>query len=152
MDAKRPRTLGRGEARGRQAAGFTLLELIVVVAIIGIIATIAVPNMIDRPRRAKEAVLRHNLMAIRDALDQHYGDKGHYPESLEALVEAGYFRVIPMDPITGSNLSWEPKYEEEDPDAPPAETDKPEGGGPGIVDVHSGSEEVALDGTPYRDW
>lgn len=138
--------------RADRQGGFTLLELIVVVAIIGIIATIAVPNLIDRPRRAKEAVLKHNLMAIRDALDQHYGDKGYYPESLDALVEAGYFRVLPVDPITGNDTSWVPEYEEEDPEATPAETDKPEGGGPGIIDVHSGSEAEALDGTFYKDW
>jgi type II secretory pathway pseudopilin PulG len=122
------------------------------VALIGIIAAIAVPNLIDRPRRAREAVLKHNLMAIRDALDQHYGDKGHYPESLEALVSAGYFRAVPVDPITGSSETWVPEYEELDPESPPAESDLPEGGGPGVVDVHSGSEELSRDGTPYSEW
>jgi general secretion pathway protein G len=133
-------------------AGFTLLEMIIVVALIGIIAGMIVPNLIDRPKRAKEAVLRSNLMTIRDTLDQYYGDKGHYPESLEALVEAGYFRIVPNDPITGSNTTWQLIFEEPDPDAPPAETDESEGGGPGVIDVHSGSEELSLDGQPYAEW
>jgi type II secretion system protein G len=149
------RSVGRAAARRRardRQAGFTLLELIVVVAMIGILAAIAVPSLIERPIRAREAVLKHNLMAIRDALDQHYGDKGYYPETLEALVEAGYFRVVPQDPITGSNETWVLEYEEIDPEEAPAETDQPEGGGPGVIDVHSGSEELALDGSPYKEW
>jgi len=132
--------------------GFTLLELIIVVAIVGILAAIAVPNLIQRPRRAKEAVLRNNLFTIRDVIDQYYGDKGHYPETLEALVDDGYFRAMPIDPMTASGDTWLPEYEELDPDAPPAETDLPEGGAPGIIDVHSGSEETSLDGTPYSEW
>ena len=144
-----PRTLCRRCAGQR---GFTLLELIVVVAIIGILAGIVVPNLIDRPKRAREAVLKHNLMALRDGLDQYYGDKGHYPESLEALVDDGYFRALPVDPITGSRDTWVPEYEEDDPDNPPAESERPEGEGPGIIDVRSGSDRTSLDGTPYAEW
>lgn len=136
----------------RPEAGFTLLELIIVVALVGIIAGIAVPNLIQRPRRAKEAVLKHNLMTIRDVLDQYNGDKGHYPPALEDLVEDGYLRMMPVDPITGSNETWQVVYEEFDPDSAPAETDLPEDGSPGIIDVYSGSEEVSLDGTPYSEW
>jgi general secretion pathway protein G len=138
--------------RSRHTAGFTLLEMIIVVALIGIIAGIAVPNLIHRPRAAKEAVLKHNLMTIRDVLDQYNGDKGHYPGSLEDLVNDGYFRVLPTDPITDSSDTWQVVYEEVDPDQEPAETDLPEGGGPGIIDVHSGSEDTALDGTLYSEW
>lgn len=141
------RSAGNGSERG-----FTLLELIVVVAIVGILAAIAVPSLIERPKRAREAVLRNNLFAIRDVLDQYYGDKGHYPESLDSLVEAGYFRLIPMDPITESRDTWITEYEEVDLDNLPAESDLPEGGGPGIIDVHSGSEEISLDGVPYAEW
>lgn len=132
--------------------GFTLLELIIVTAIIGILATIALPRMLDKPRRAAEAVLKADLRAMRDALDQYYGDKGHYPTDLEALVDDGYLRAIPVDPITKSADTWEVEYEEVDPEEPPAETDLPEDGGPGIIDVFSGSEDLALDGTAYNEW
>ncbi|HVS00799.1 MAG TPA: prepilin-type N-terminal cleavage/methylation domain-containing protein [Thermoanaerobaculia bacterium] len=136
----------------RSERGFTLLELIVVVAIIGILATIAMPAMKDAPRRANEAVLKTNLRSLRDVIDQHYGDKGRYPTSLEALVETGYLRRIPIDPITKSTESWQLVYEEIDPDNPPAETDESEDGQPGIVDIHSGSPLNSLNGTPYSEW
>lgn len=131
--------------------GFTLLELIIVVAIIGILATIAMPAMKDVPRRANEAVLKTNLHTLRDVIDQHYGDKGRYPASLDGLVEAGYLRKVPIDPITKSAETWLLEYEEIDPDNPPAETET-EDGQPGIVDVHSGAEGNSLDGTPYGEW
>jgi general secretion pathway protein G len=131
--------------------GFTLLELIVVIAIIGILATIAMPAMKDVPRRANEAVLKTNLRTMRDVIDQHYGDKGKYPTSLQSLVDTGYLRKIPMDPITKSRETWVPLYEEIDPTNPPAETESDEGQ-PGIVDVHSGSPAISLDGTPYSEW
>lgn len=143
---KRSRRVRQGQA------GFTLLEMIIVVAIIGILAGMVIPNLIDRPQRAKEAVLKNNLFTIRDTLDQYYGDKGRYPATLETLVDAGYFRVVPMDPITGANDTWVVEYEEEDPDAPKAESDDPEGEGPGVIDVHSGSERLSLDGQPYAEW
>jgi general secretion pathway protein G len=134
--------------------GFTLLELIIVVAIIGILASIAMPALKDMPRRASEAVLKTNLRTIRDMLDQYYGDKGHYPPTLETLVELGYSRQVPFDPITKSNTTWVLIYDDPaaDPEAVPAETDVPEGGEPGILDVRSGSERLALDGTPYAEW
>lgn len=136
----------------RAERGFTLLELIVVVAIIGILATIAMPAMKDAPRRANEAVLKTNLRSLRDVIDQHYGDKGRYPTSLETLVETGYLRRIPIDPITKSTETWQLVYEEIDPDNPPAESDESENGQPGIVDIHSGSPLNSLDGTPYSEW
>lgn len=131
--------------------GFTLLELIVVIAIVGILATIAMPAMKDVPRRANEAVLKTNLRTMRDVIDQHYGDKGKYPTSLQSLVDTGYLRKLPIDPITKSSETWIPVYEEIDPNNPPAETDSEEGQ-PGIVDVRSGSPAVSLDGTPYNEW
>lgn len=131
--------------------GFTLLELIVVIAIVGILATIAMPAMKDVPRRANEAVLKTNLRTMRDVIDQHYGDKGKYPTSLQSLVETGYLRKLPMDPITKSAETWLPVYEEIDLNNPPAETESEEGQ-PGIIDVRSGSEAISLDGTPYSEW
>jgi general secretion pathway protein G len=132
--------------------GFTLLELIIVVAIIGILATIAMPALKDMPRRANEAVLKTNLRSLRDTIDQYYGDQGHYPATLDVLVERGYVRMVPYDPLTKSDKTWELIYEEPDPLAEPAETDLPEGGEPGIIDVRSGSPLLALDGTPYATW
>lgn len=137
-------------ARGER--GFTLLELIIVIAIIGILATIAMPALKDMPRRANEAVLKTNLRTIRDLIDQYYGDQGHYPESLDVLVEKGYSRQVPYDPMTKSFTTWEIVIEEPDPLLEPAESDLPEGGEPGIIDVHSGSPLIALDGTPYAEW
>ena len=142
---RKQNTLGSGER------GFTLLELIVVVAIIGILATIAMPALKDVPRRAAESILKNNLRTLRDVIDQHYGDKGKYPKSLEALVEAGYLRKVPIDPITKSSDTWVVDYEQEDPDKPRAETESDEGG-PGVIDVHSGSPLLSLGGVPYKDW
>lgn len=137
----------------RRQAGFTLLELIIVIAVIGILATIAMPSLKDLPRRAKEATLKQTLHTFRDLLDQHYADKGHYPSSLMVLVEEGYLRDLPVDPFTGSSETWVEVYEELDPDAIPAETELPEDGAPGVWDVHSGAEILSLDGeTYYSEW
>ncbi|MEO8277104.1 MAG: prepilin-type N-terminal cleavage/methylation domain-containing protein [Thermoanaerobaculia bacterium] len=141
------------DARKRVQAGFTLLELIIVIAIIGILATIAMPALKDMPRRANESVLKTNLRTLRDLIDQYYGDQGHYPETLEVLVEKGYVRMIPYDPLTKSSATWKLILEEPDPLVDvPAETDQPEDGEPGIIDVRSGSPLIALDGTPYESW
>jgi general secretion pathway protein G len=138
-------------ASGRRANGFTLLELIVVIAIIGILAAIALPALRQTPRRAQEAVLKTDLRTLRDVIDQYYGDKGHYPPSLEALVENDYLRGIPVDPITKSADTWVAIYDEGG-EEEAAETDLPEGGEPGIIDVRSGSDKLSLDGTPYSEW
>ncbi len=136
---------------GNGDAGFTLIELIIVVTLVGILVAIAMPNLLDQPRRAKEAVLKTNLTAIRDTLDQYHADKGHYPTSLETLVEENYLRRIPTDPIAETD-EWDVVYTEVDYEAPPAETDFPEDGQPGIEDVHSTAEGESLDGTPYAEW
>lgn len=133
-------------------AGFTLIELIVVIAIIGILAGIALPRLTHAPKRAEEAVLKTNLRAIRDAINQFYADKGHYPPSLDALVEDEYLRTVPQDPITNSSETWIVEYEEFDPDYEAAETDLPESGEPGIIDIFSGAEGTSLDGIPYSEW
>ncbi|HVT57344.1 MAG TPA: type II secretion system protein [Thermoanaerobaculia bacterium] len=145
-----PLTTMARRARLAREQGFTLMELIIVMAIIGILATIAMPRLKDMPRRAAEAVLKTNLHTMRDALDQYYGDKGHYPASLDDLVKDGYLRKVPPD-ITKRADTWALVREETDPDKPPAETEQGDNG-PGIVDVHSGSPDTSLDGTPYSEW
>jgi general secretion pathway protein G len=139
---------------GRQSAGrvpresgFTLLELLVVMTIIGILAAIAVPALRDSPRRAKEATLRGDLFTFRSVIDQYKGDKGNYPPDLETLIKDGYIRKIPIDPFTKKS-DWVLAFEEEasEPDDPNVQPV------PGIIDVHSASKEKALDGTNYSEW
>lgn len=132
----------------RRDAGFTLIELIIVVAILGILATIAMPAMTKAPKRAKEAVLKEDLFQMRSCIDQYLADHGHYPESLQALVDEGYLRRIPTDPITEYE-QWEEIPVDPEVDA---ELQPHDGGSGGIIDVRSTSEEVALDGSSYQDW
>ena len=127
---------------GNRPTGYTLLELMIVVAIAGILVTLAVPSFQRSAVKAREAALKQNLATIRTVLDQHYADQGIYPKSLEALVEAGYLRQIPVDPFTKTADSWVLVYEEN-------AGDDEEGG---IFDVHSGSDLTALDGTAYSEW
>lgn len=130
-------------------AGFTLIELIIVVAIIGILATIAVPAMKNAPTKAREAALKEDLFTMRSCIDQYLADKGHYPPSLQTLVDDRYMRRIPDDPITRSADTWEVIYATAEDD----ESLQPNGGSePGIIDVRSGSKGTALDGTSYSDW
>ncbi len=128
----------------REARGFSLLELIVVMALIGILVAYALPAYQDATQRAKEAVLREDLARMRDALEQYLTDKGVYPEALEDLVAEGYLRAIPVDPITGSADSWEVEY------APWMMVDQ--GQPAGIWNVYSGAEGEGLDGVPYSEW
>jgi general secretion pathway protein G len=145
------RTAPRRSPDGRRQAGFTLIEMIIVVALIGILATIVLPALRDQPTRAKEAVLKTNLRTMRDVLDQYKGDKGHYPASLDELVTDGYLRDIPVDPIAGVQ-DWDVEYEEIASEETPAETELGEGGQPGIIDIRSTSARTSLGGTPYSEW
>ena len=132
--------------RGNETHGFTLVELLVVMAILGILVAIAVPQLQQAPIRAKEAALREDLFTFRTCLDQYYADKGHYPDTLQTLVTDKYIRKIPIDPFTKSADTWQVTMEE--PDSSDAASQDP----PGIVDVKSGSKLVALDKTPYNTW
>jgi general secretion pathway protein G len=132
----------------RRTAGFTLIELIVVVAIIGILATIAVPAMRTAPQRAREAALKEDLFTLRSCLDQFHADRGRYPTSLDEIVSMGYLRGAPVDPVTNSRDTWVVVFEQ----ATGEESERQQEAGQGIIDIHSGSEETALDGTKYSDW
>ena len=129
-------------AKGDAERGFTLLELITVVSLIAILTAIALPNYKAAIIQAKEAVLREDLFQFRDRIDQYYADKGKYPESLEALLEQGYLRAIPADPMTGAP-DWTVVPAEPDPDDPDAT---------GIYDVKSASSALSLGGIPYSEW
>jgi general secretion pathway protein G len=124
--------------------GFTLIELMVVLTVLLILATMSVPIFENAIKHAREAALKDDLYTLRKLIDDYTLDKQKAPESLDDLVEAGYLRVIPVDPFTGSNQTWRTDVE-----------DVPIGGGQaasGIVDVHSGSDDTALDGTQYNSW
>jgi general secretion pathway protein G len=130
--------------RTRRQGGFTLIEVLVVLALLFTLAAIAVVSHKNAVQRGREAVLKEDLFRMRDAIDQHYADKGKYPQSLEDLVAAGYLRAVPKDPITDSAATWQTIPAEPDPANPTQE--------PGIYNVKSGSENTALDGTPYSEW
>ncbi|MBK9064178.1 MAG: prepilin-type N-terminal cleavage/methylation domain-containing protein [Acidobacteria bacterium] len=132
----------------RHPKGFTLVELLVVMAILGILVAIAVPQLQQAPIRAKEATLREDLFTFRTCLDQFYADKGHYPDTLQTLVTEKYIRKIPVDPFTRSADTWQVVMEEPD----SSETASPDQQ-PGIVDVKSGSKEISrIDKTAYNTW
>ena len=130
---------------GVAVPGFTLLELMVVLTLIMILASFAVPTYQRAILRAREAVLREDLYTMRKLIDEYTLDKQYPPTALEDLVSAGYLRGgIPADPFTGSNETWQVVTE----DVPIA----PNQAASGIVDVHSGSEAESMEGTPYSSW
>jgi len=124
--------------------GFTMIELLVVVSLIVILATMGLTQYRNSVIHAREATLKEDLFRMRDAIDQYYADKGKYPATLDALVSDGYVRKLPEDPFTHNSTSWQAIPAEPDPNNPAAEA--------GVFDVKSGSDEVALDGTRYSEW
>ena len=131
-------------SRRRNSRGFTIIELLVVMTIIVVLATIGLTQYRRSVIFAKESVLHEDLFRMRDAIDQYYADKNQYPSGLEALVAEGYMRAVPKDPFTNSETSWQTVPSEPDAANPTAL--------PGINDVKSGAETTALDGSRYSDW
>lgn len=129
---------------GNRRRGFTLIELLIVMSIVTILLSLAIPIYQRSILRAKEAVLHNNLFTIRQVIDEYTYDKQKAPQSLQDLVQEGYLREVPIDPMTDSNTTWRIVME----DAMQS-VDQTE---PGIFDVHSGSDKSGLDGTPYADW
>src|SRR5262245_1456264 len=125
-----------------QAAGFTLLELMIVISVIIILAAITLPQYQKTIMHTREAVLRDDLRKMRSLIDQFAADKGRLPQSLEELVSAGYMREIPTDPFTGQK-EWQQEMGE-DPNSLEGET--------GLTEIHSLAEDTASDGTSYREW
>ncbi|MDE3062744.1 MAG: type II secretion system protein [Acidobacteriota bacterium] len=130
--------------RGQREAGFTLMELMIVMAIISILATLAVPSFIGAIKSAREAVLKEDLSVMRAAIDSYTMDKQKAPQSLDDLVQEGYLRSIPSDPMTKSVDTWVTDTSDS-----LHSLDQTE---PGIDDVHSGSQETGSDGQPYSSW
>ena len=127
----------RGVARS--AGGFTLIELMVVLTIVALLLTLAVPRYFGSIDKSKEAVLKENLFQMRDAISRYHADKGKYPETLEALATDKYLRKIPVDPMTETASTWVV--------VPPADPQKT-----GVYDVRSGAQGKGLDGTEYAQW
>ena len=130
--------------RRKNNAGFTLIELMIVMAIIGVLAVIAVPSFTAAIKHAREAVLKEDLHVLRAAIDSYTMDKQKAPQSLDDLVQEGYLKTIPEDPMTHTNSSW--VTDTSDSRFSVDETD------PGVNDVHSGSDEAGSDGQPYNTW
>ena len=130
--------------RGATSDGWTLIELMIVMALITLLAGMAMANYKNAVQVAREAVLKEDLFRMRDAIDQYYADKTKYPASLDALVSDGYMRKIPEDPFTRSSTTWEIVNAEPDPANPQADL--------GVYDVKSGAQGTAMDGKAYSEF
>ncbi|MDA1186157.1 MAG: prepilin-type N-terminal cleavage/methylation domain-containing protein [Acidobacteria bacterium] len=128
----------------RTARGFTLIELMIVMALIVVLAGIGLATHANSQIRAREAVLKEDLFRMRDAIDQYSADRGAYPATLDELVSGMYLRAIPVDPFTDSADTWQTIMSDMNPSALSAQ--------PGIFDVKSGSDRMAMDGSQYSDW
>jgi len=128
----------------KQDAGFTLVELMIVMAIIGVLSMVAVPSYISAIKHAREAVLKEDLHTLRAAIDSYTMDKQKAPQSLDDLIQDGYLKSIPKDPMTNSATTWQ--TDSSDAMHSLDQTD------PGVDDVHSGSDDTGSDGQPYNTW
>ena len=133
-----------GIRRRSRDAGFTIIELLIVMTLIIILASVGMTQYKSSVTRAEEAALKENLFRMRDAMDQYYADKNKWPADLAELVSAGYIRELPIDPMTKSKDTWQTTQAEPDPNNPASAG--------GVDNVHSGSDRTATDGTRYADW
>jgi general secretion pathway protein G len=124
--------------RLKRVGGFTFVELMVVMAIVAMLISIALPRYFDGQKRAQEAVLKEDLSVMRKAIEHYHADKNTYPAQLQTLVDERYLKFIPVDPITESSETWQTVM-------PPDASNQ-------VYDLHSGSTEIARDGTPYNAW
>jgi general secretion pathway protein G len=131
-------------AANRRRWGFTLIELMIVMAVIAVLMAIALPIYTRTIQRSKESVLKNNLFTMRTVIDEYTYDKQKAPQTLDDLVSDGYLRQVPVDPMTGSSDTWKLIME----DANNAANQQQ----PGIWDVRSGADGTSLEGTPYSDW
>ena len=136
---RRPTGKMNGMSKMKRQKGYTLIEMMIVISIISILATLALPSFQKSLVRAKETNLRRSLFIMRDTIDQFFADNGRYPDSLQDLEASKYVRQIPMDPFTGRSDTWIT--------IPPGEF--AEGN---VYDVHSGSNKIGLEGVPYNEW
>ena len=128
----------------RDRSGFTIIELLIVMTLVIILASVGMTQYKNSITRAQEAVLKENLFRMRDAMDQFYADKNKWPTDLAELVSEGYIREVPEDPITKSKDTWQTTQAQPDPNNPASAG--------GVDNVHSGSDRTSLDGSPYAEW
>ncbi|PYV93378.1 MAG: general secretion pathway protein GspG [Acidobacteria bacterium] len=131
--------------RNQRTAGFTLIELMIVISMILILVSVSIPAYNQSILRAKESVLKQNLFQLRSLISRYTLDKQKAPQGLDDLVSSGYIKQLPVDPMTGNNSSWTVE-QEEDTISSPDQRDS------GISDVHSGSTATSTDGTAYNTW
>jgi general secretion pathway protein G len=145
LAAREPAPDGNPERFSMRAAGFTLIELMIVISIMILLISLAVPMYRTSIIRSQEAVLHDDLFTLRSVIDQYTLDKQEAPQSLSDLVDAGYLRQLPVDPFTKSSETWQVDFESGQLMLATQTT-------PGIVDVHSGSRSTSLTGEPYSSW
>jgi general secretion pathway protein G len=134
----------KGQRKGEH--GFTLLELIIVLVVVAILMSVAIPRYMTIIRQTRESVLKQNLALMRRQLEAFAADQGRYPQSLQELVERGYLKDMPLDTITDSKETWQEIREET------STLDSTPGSQPGVIDVKSGAEGESTDGKPYNEW
>lgn len=138
------KTVQQMRAFRNRESGFTLVELMIVMLIIGVLAAVAIPSFEASLRNAREAALKEDLHVMRDAIDSYTMDKNKAPQSLDDLVQAGYLKKIPVDPMTHTSDTWQTATDNTYQDVDQSD--------PGVTDVHSGSDEVGSNGQPYSSW